>query len=326
MGQTKRITAVAACMGMLALILDGKTALEGGQAGISVCLRTVIPSLFPFFLLSVLLTGSTAGATFPIPGKIRQMLGIPPGAESILLCGFLGGYPVGAQSVAALYRQGKLPKGEAERMLCFCSNAGPAFIFGMAASLFPDLRYAWCLWGIHMFSALIVRLFFPAKSVQPIHMDGETISTLPQALYKSTQIMATVCGWVVLFRIGIAFLDRWALWLLPSQGRLAIIGLLELANGCVELAALPQLSQRFLLCAGMLSFGGLCVAMQTVSVTQGLSLRYYFLGKIMQGLFSLLFAWGLISGVGWGVGSAIGAIGILAHLKISGSIPAKCDV
>ena len=40
-------------LGMLALILDGRTAIEGARQGIGLCLRTVIPSLFPFFVLSI---------------------------------------------------------------------------------------------------------------------------------------------------------------------------------------------------------------------------------------------------------------------------------
>ena len=55
----KRRTAAAlvfSSAGMLVLILDGKAALLGAQAGVELCLNTVIPSLFPFFVLSVLLT------------------------------------------------------------------------------------------------------------------------------------------------------------------------------------------------------------------------------------------------------------------------------
>ena len=46
---------------MLALILDGRTAIDGARQGIELCLRTVIPSLFPFFVLSILLTSSLLG-------------------------------------------------------------------------------------------------------------------------------------------------------------------------------------------------------------------------------------------------------------------------
>jgi hypothetical protein len=40
----------------------------------------------------------------------------------------------------------------------------------------------------------------------------------------------------------------------------------------------------------MLAFGGICVTMQTISVTAGLSLKQYFLGKAIQTAFSVIAA------------------------------------
>lgn len=99
--------------------------------------------------------------------------------------------------------------------------------------------------------------------------------------------MATVCGWVVLFRVLLAFLKRWIFWILPAAVQVAVTGILELSNGCCELLAVTDVSARFCICSGILAFGGLCVTMQTVSVTAGLSLKPYFWGKLLQTLFSL---------------------------------------
>ena len=54
--------------------------------------------------------------------------------------------------------------------------------------------------------------------------------------------------------------------------------------------AVTDVSARFCICSGILAFGGLCVTMQTVSVTAGLSLKPYFWGKLLQTLFSLALA------------------------------------
>ena len=102
--------------------------------------------------------------------------------------------------------------------------------------------------------------------------------------------MATVCGWVVLFRVLLAFLKRWFFWILPAAVQVAVTGILELSNGCCELLAVTDVSDRFCICSGILAFGGLCVTMQTVSVTAGLSLKPYFWGKLLQTLFSLALA------------------------------------
>ena len=54
--------------------------------------------------------------------------------------------------------------------------------------------------------------------------------------------------------------------------------------------ALPQEWQRFVICAGLFSFGGICVTMQTASVTSGLHIKYYLKGKLLQTCISLTFA------------------------------------
>lgn len=290
------LVGVGASLGMLVLILDGKTALTGAQDGLELCLKTVIPSLFPFFLLSGLLTSAFAGRRLSLLRPLAALCGIPEGGESLLLTGFLGGYPVGAQSVTGIFRSGQLSRAEAERMLAFCNNAGPAFLFGMAAAMFPQRKMAFLLWQIHMLSAVFTAMLIPSGPPRAMTVSEGKNLTLPDAMHRAVPTMAYVCGWVVLFRILIAFLNRWVLWLLPVPAQVGITGLLELTNGCCALASISSVPMRFILCSGMLAAGGLCVIMQTVSVTEGLSLRFYFLGKGMQILFSLVLS------VAWVVG------------------------
>lgn len=325
--KNKPYAGIGAALGMLVLILDSKTALQGAQTGIDLCLRTVIPSLFPFFLLSIVLTSSFLGSSLPWLRPMGKLCGIPTGAESILISAFLGGYPVGAQAIATAYRSGQLSKADAERMLSFCNNAGPAFLFGMVASMFPERGMAWLLWGIHIASAILVALLMPGISAEAVKMAGQSGISLSQALQRAIGVMATVCGWVVLFRVVIAFLERWVLWLLPMAAQVAVTGLLELSNGCCELWKIADVHTRLLVCSAILSFGGLCVTMQTVSVTSGISLRRYFLGKGIQTLISLLLTSGVICGI-WIPCCALLAIFavILRKTQNRGSNPAAVGV
>lgn len=267
---------IGAFIGMLLLILDSKTALSGARTGVELCLKTVIPSLFPFLVLSPMLT------SLPLPlGRLW-----PKGAEGLLVPAFLGGYPVGAQSVAAAYGAGRLRKEDAERMLGYSCNAGPAFLFGMASSLFPRQWMVWALWGIHIASALMTARVLALDGGQA-PTTSDTVS-LSEALGSALGVMGAICGWVVLFRVVTAFLYRWVFWCIPEEVQVALTGLLELTNGCFELPRVSSIPLRFTLCSGMLAAGGLCVAMQVRSVTRGLSLRYYSVGKLLQVCFSLL--------------------------------------
>lgn len=285
--QTNLPAGILASTGMLILIMDGSTALAGARDGIDLCIKTVIPSLFPFFFLSVLLTNSFSTYSFSILKPLAAITGIPAGCEPILFAGFLGGYPAGAQCIASAYSSGHLKKETAERMLSFCNNAGPAFLFGIVGGMFETTAAVFSLWGIHILSALLVAFLTP--SIPDISVNSVKFQTShPDAMRSALRTMGAVCGWVILFRIIISFLDSWFLWLLPTTGQVILKGILELSNGCCSLSEISDPQMRFIVCSGLLSLGGLCVAMQTKSVLSELSILPYLKGKVLQTLFSVL--------------------------------------
>lgn len=277
-------------MGMMLLIFDSKTAVEGAKIGVDLCIKTVVPSLFPFFVLSMIITASAGINDSMMVKRLARMMKIPESAISVLVPAFLGGYPVGAKCVADLYRNRMLKKQEAEYLLSFCSNAGPSFLFGMVASYFPNKAMAWKLWMIHIASAILTSLFF-RSGIQETCTSGQTLKEreISDYMLSAVKAISVVCGWVILFRIMITFLNRWLFWRLPSWVQVLLTGLLELSNGCCELIQLRNELVRFVICGIMLSFGGLCVLFQTLSVTKGLSLRNYIMGKTIQALLSGVF-------------------------------------
>lgn len=278
--------------GLVILILDGRTALHGALDGIELCLKTVIPALFPFFVLSAVLIRCRMPSFF-FEKAAARLLRLPQGAQSLLIPCILGGYPVGAKCVHQMYVEGSLDKRSAERLLAFCSNAGPAFLFGMIGQVLSRPWMPWALWGIHLLGALAAAYRVPAPDTvvncKALPQNGGT-----DLMAGAVSSMGIVCGWIVIFRVMIAFLNRWFLWLLPQTARVAVIGLLELSNGCCELTQIPDMAARFVLCSGLLAAGGLCVTAQTISVTHGLSLRYYCFGKLIQTVVSLLLSFSIV--------------------------------
>lgn len=276
---------VAACC-MLVIILDGRTAASSIQDGIKLCIQTVIPALFPFFLLSGIICSAFLGRTFGPLKYLGRLCKVPAGCESLILMGFLSGYPVGAQLITQAYKNGSISVNTARRMLGFCSNAGPAFLFGMCASLFSNKLLPWVLWGIHICGALTVAMVLPKEIDSRCTITSASVITVPQALRCAIINLSTVCGWIILFRLILGFCNRWFLWLIPVEIQVLVSGVLELSNGCVLLSQLPSEGMRFVLASLILSLGGVCVTMQTQSVTQGLGMGSYFPGKVIQALVS----------------------------------------
>lgn len=285
---------VGNALAMLVLILDGKTALSGAQQGVQLCLQTVVPSLFPFFFLSNLLTSSLAGVPSRALRPLGKLFGVPQGTEPLLLAGLLGGYPAGAQSVVQSYRAGQISRQEGQRLLAFCNQPGPAFLFGMVGFLFPRRWMVWLLWGIVLLSALVTARFLGVTPGGAISLPAKDP---PSPLAAALRATGTVCGWVVIFRVILAFLSRWVLWLVPVEGQAVLTGLLELTNGCLMLVSVPDIRLRFTLAAGLLTLGGLCVGSQTISLLHGLSPGSYLLGKLLQTAIALSLALAVVFGI-----------------------------
>jgi hypothetical protein len=283
-------TGIAAAVAMLMMILDTKVALSGAQAGVELCLRTVIPSLFPFIVITILVNSNLTGYRIPFLKPIARLCGIPQGAEALLLLGLLGGYPVGAQGVSEAYHSRRISRNDAQRLLGFCNNAGPAFIFGMLGCMYEKPLFPWMLWGIHILSAILVGCILPNKSKESCQLSTQSVISTSQALEKGLKTIGIICGWIILFRVLIVFLERWIFWFIPKQIQVLIIGLLELSNGCFAVHSITSQGLRFVICAAVLAFGGICVYMQTISVTGDLHGGMYFPGKIIQTCISILIA------------------------------------
>lgn len=274
---------------MLFLIVDSSTAFEGAREGVQICLQSVIPSLFPFLILSIFITGTLTGTIIPILSPICKLCRIPSGAESLLLTGLLGGYPSGAQCVSQAYTDGVLSHTDATRMLAFCNNCGPAFLFGITATAFDAAWAPWVLWIIHILSAILTGILTPGGQGGSISIREIKTCSLVESVRKAIKTMSEICGWIIAFRMILSMLNRWCLWLLPKVAQTIVTGFLELSNGCLILNRIPNIGLRFVICSAFIGFGGVCVALQTYSVVNtNLSTMLYFPGKLMQSCISIL--------------------------------------
>lgn len=273
---------------MLVIILDAKCATESAKDGIDLCIRTIIPSLFPFFVLSTIFNNSLLGKSIPFLRPIGRFCHVPNGAESLLLLGYMTGYPVGAQLISQAYKEKSLTATTAQRLLGFCNNAGPAFIFGMLSPIFAEKYVPWLLWGVHIISSIIVGRILPSEDHPNCVIKETPAISSGKALHSAIRSIAAVCGWVVLFRILLGYFSRWLMWRFPLPFQVILSGIFELANGCVALNNIASPGLKFIIASGILAFGGVCVSMQTLSATEGLGMGFYFPGKILQAMLSIL--------------------------------------
>jgi len=274
--------AVMGLFSILILILDPKTAADGVREGISLSIQTVIPALFPFILLTHWAGRILEGFSFRVLKPVAGWLGIPQSGISVFLLGTFGGYPTGAQLIYNRWEQNSISTSQAKRLLGFCNNAGPAFLFGMGAVLFSEVKLIWCLWGIQILSSLVTAKLSPKEVSDPYTDTVTSPVSFTRSLERAVKVMGIICGWVVVFRVLLCILDKWFFWCFPSPLKVFLYGILELSNGCVSLSEIQNPGLRFVLCSVFMSFGGFCVWMQTASCVKELGIRSFVLGKLCQ--------------------------------------------
>lgn len=282
----KRTAALILIAAMAALILDSRCAADAARSALELCAKTLIPSLFPLFVVSAMLVPGLKSIRIPL---LSRLLGIPAGSEGIFLLGCAGGFPVGAACIAQAVEEHAFSKSDAERMLGICSFCGPSFLFGVIASVFT-LREAALLFVLQLETALLTAAFWPSPSSQHYQSTAETVS-LPEAVRRSISSMASVCAWVVLAGVAESFLRRWLFPLLPPTLGVLLTGLLELTNGVFALDAIPE-NLRFLLCAVFVSFGGVSVLLQIggLAAPAGLGMSTCIAQKTLQAILTAALA------------------------------------
>ena len=227
----KRILPITAVLVLGALLLlQPETASQAVRGALTLCFRTVVPSLFPFFvvvslLLQLGLAGFLQGLCAPLMGPLFRLRGV---CALPVLTGLLGGYPSGAKTAADLYAAGELTRQEAELLLGFCDNCGPAFLVGyVGASVLGSPQAGARLFLIHIAAALLTGLllcrFQPDRgpALLRTNLPAKAVD-FPQALTTAASGAVTstlnICAFVVLFRVLAALAPAgipgqpWAFW------------------------------------------------------------------------------------------------------------------
>lgn len=282
---------------------------QAAAGGLALCAKVLVPSLFPVCVLSNLLIlmgydrslGRRFGSLMPV------LFGVSPNGAAAVFLGCVGGFPVGAMTIARLSDKGSVSKKDACRLSAFCCNAGPAFILGAAgAHLLGSAAAGALLLAVHLLAALLAGMLLKQEDAAPrreLPLPSQPplpfSAAFPQAVAQGCTGMVQLCGFVVFFSVVLALAGK-----LPLGGGLhrLLAGILEVSCGIEALQGLADFP-AFVSAAAVLGWSGLCVHCQTAFVLQscGLKLAPYLRGKLLHTALSVLLAvpaalvWGAVS-------------------------------
>lgn len=191
---------ILACMAiitfMVMMLVKPDYYLDSARRGLSLFATSVLPSLFPFYFFSLLLTyigaAKTVSGIFQKP--VRVLYNAPKESAYVLLLSMLSGYPVGASMTAELYEAGSITQKEAKAIAAFASTSGPIFMLGTVGSaIFGNVKVGIVVLAAHYIAALLNGFIFRVRknSGTPKMLRKDKASNNGEELYKDIQIMTS---------------------------------------------------------------------------------------------------------------------------------------
>lgn len=263
---------------------------SGVRNGLLLCGETVVPSLFPFMIISDFLvrSGASDGIGRLLSPVTEKFFRLPGCSACAIFMSLIGGFPVGAKMISQLYENGSLSRPQAKRMIRFCVNSGPAFVIGaVGASMLSDKKCGIILFVSQTVTALIIGFlsrFGKKESFQRTDNVHKYVnpSAFIESVASSTEAMLNICAWILLFSSLMPFLTKLAK--LNSAFSILVV-LSEVTGGCSYAA--NNLPLFFL--APVLCWSGFAVHMQLLPYLKkiGISLPDFWLSRIANCALSL---------------------------------------
>lgn len=314
---------------LFALVMFPTQAVTAAKDGVDLCLNVILPSLFPFFVLSTLCVelGLIRGIGNLLEKVMYPLFHVNGACSGAFLLGIVGGYPVGARTAIELYQKGQCSRYEAERLLSFCNNSGPAFILGVVgAGIFSSSAAGLWLYGAHVAASVLVGLlfrFYGSKEEKHQSVQFSEIRTIGFAeaftgsVKNAFSATMNICGFVIFFTVLIRLLFYTGViselasaltWIFHGFGmhqdwaESLLAGAIEMTSGVWSLRDVAgAMGDKLCMAAFILGWAGLSVHCQVLSFigSSGLSTKTYFFGKLLHGFISAGLIYGISTLLHW---------------------------
>lgn len=271
-------------LALILILINPTLSAKGAAEGLVLWLNTVIPTLFPFIIISNMLV-KLYGKSFKNPVIFPVLLGI--------LCGF----PVAASLASGLSKDNVIDKRTAQFIAGSANMASPMFIsayaisFGLCRSrsvipLFyiPAIILITVLYIIYKPSASKIpetKNDFPGKR--------ELLCIFDDCIALSSSTLIKIGGYIIIFSMIATIISG-----IPIGSpilKASVIGIIEMTNGIsyISNTCIPD-PIKLLIITTMVNFGGLCTIAQTNCVIRGscISLKEYIYSKLLFAVITYL--------------------------------------
>jgi len=276
-----RLKYATVCLALLifgaAIIIYPERYVTACFQGFAMWAECVLPSLFPFMVITLILVKSGIAEKASLPLKrVTGVFRLPPTAAACYILSLCSGYPAGSRVVGEFYENGALTVKDSEKLAYLCSTSGPLFIIGSVGfKMFADKLAGVKILIAHILAvtvvSLVISLCSKKSSAPPVKRAPADKNLLYNAFYSAVISVTVAGGFIAFFYVVAAFAADFKL-LYPLQVFLNLftdertssavcLGVVEATTGCRALAAVGG-KLAVALSGFLITFGGVSILAQ----------------------------------------------------------------
>lgn len=250
----------------VAMIVFPEVTETGSKTAIVLWINSIVPVLLPFFIFSDFIKRT---------GDLDRL----PATVYPFVVAFLSGYPMGAKVVGDFIKEKKVTVNRGRYILSYSLVTGPAFIIFTVGNFIGSQKAALIIAIAHYGGALLNGFIYRCRDENeavrrrsPRPPKSDYLENFTESIVSGFKAMAMILAYLMVFTIGINILEHLGIFgLINNQGvSSAFKGIFEMTVG-INLVGMCDMGIRLksVIAAFLLSFGGLSVAGQSMSMARG---------------------------------------------------------
>ena len=280
-----RVIVMASCLFILMMVLFPSVTEIGTKTAIIIWANSIVPVLLPFFIFSEFI--KRTGDLHKLSPKVYPFI-----------IAFLSGYPMGAKVVGDFVRTKVVTIEQGKYILSYSLVTGPAFIIFTIGSFLGNTKAAVLVAISHYLGSFLNnRLYKTKDKYLKLHTtskaDLDYMENFSYAIASGFRAMATILAYLMFFTIGINILEHVGVFSLVASDTVnaVIKGILEMTLGINYIGMCDiSIKLKTILASCMVSFGGLSVIGQSISMTRNTGIG-------LKDILEIKFTHALIAGI-----------------------------
>lgn len=260
------------------LLINSNNVVKYFLNGITIWAYSVFPTLLPYMLLCRLIYIQNKNWQ---PSRVA-FLNCPKQSISIVLLGWLCGNPMSSKLIADSHNNNQLTTTQCVKTFILSATASPIFIIATVGNIMLNSTLSGMIILVsHLLGILINGLIHLNIYIDNTIQAPKICATQSNIMLDSILSVLVVGGYIAVFyTIGQCVLSSLPAKI-PPQLQLIItylLGLLEMTVGCQSISQISNAATATVLCCSLVSFGGLCIALQCMTFIQHCNIK---LGTIL---------------------------------------------